>query len=314
MFAKDVKIGFVVGGILIATLIAYLLVAGKSKPKAVELAEGESVQQVQPVGSESSPAPTPEVKKEEPVTTPEAPKTETKPETVATGDTKTTDPFQPAPAGRDVWSTALNSGTVLMSVTPTSPVGTPAVSEPAAANSGAVTTEAKMVSDSVPSLIDNPQTTVPTTVTDNKPTTVAPPVRTAPTGRQHVVKSGETLTMISIAAYGDQKYWKQIASANPTINADKLKVGQTINLPELATKKEVITAPLNGGVTVPVNSRTEYEVVAGDSLHRIAQKLYGKDAMWAKIYELNKAAIGSNPAKLKLHMKLKLPAAPTLRA
>jgi nucleoid-associated protein YgaU len=62
-----------------------------------------------------------------------------------------------------------------------------------------------------------------------------------------------------------------------------------------------------------VDPRSEYRVQSGDSLHKIAVKLYGKIDMVDKIYELNKAAIGPNKAKLKLGMVLKLPEAPVAK-
>ena len=51
---------------------------------------------------------------------------------------------------------------------------------------------------------------------------------------------------------------------------------------------------------------------SGDSLHKISMKLYGKIDMVQKIYDLNKSAIGDNPAKLKLGQVLKLPQPPTV--
>lgn len=303
MLRKDVKIGFVVGGILIATLIAYVITAGRGKPRTVELAEGETVQQVQPAGSEASatvaeavpqPDPTPPVASTPDASTPNA----------SAVQTKTPDPFQPS-GNRDVWATALNSGTVLMSVTPSASRETTA--EPAIANTAVAATEAtasgSTASESVPSLLPTTQPAATLVVSE--------PPQVSRNTRSHVIQKGEILTGIAIAAYGDQKYWKQIAAANPAINPNRLKVGQTIALPEIAAKKERIAGAYNGGVTSPVISKSQYEVKSGDSLRRIAMKLYGREAMWQKIYELNKAQIGADPARLKLHTVLKLPEAPT---
>jgi nucleoid-associated protein YgaU len=289
MLRKDVKIGFAVGGILIATLIAYVITAGRGTPKTVELAEGDAPLQVQPAGAET-PAPQVQPEPEKAVVSAPEPKPETTP--------KPADPFQPSNSNaRDVWATALNSGTVLMSVTPSAQTSP----EPAVANGAATTTETR-TSETPPSLL--PPSTQPVTETKPLPTVQS----TAPrSGRSHTVQKGETLTMIAIAAYGDQKYWKQIAAANPSINPNKLKIGTTVTLPDLGAKKAQVAGALNGGVSAPVSSRSQYEVQSGDSLRRIAIKLYGKEAMWQQIYELNKSTIGADPARLKLHTLLKLP-------
>ena len=82
----------------------------------------------------------------------------------------------------------------------------------------------------------------------NAPTTAGAAVASAPTsnpatkssgsgaqaatsGGTHVVAKGETLSSISKKHYGDSKYWKAIASANPKINANSLSVGAKLSIP-----------------------------------------------------------------------------------
>lgn len=50
-----------------------------------------------------------------------------------------------------------------------------------------------------------------------------------------------------------------------------------------------------------------HKVVSGDSLWKIAQKVYGDGSQYKKIYEANKTKIGKDPNKLKLGMELILP-------
>jgi nucleoid-associated protein YgaU len=50
-----------------------------------------------------------------------------------------------------------------------------------------------------------------------------------------------------------------------------------------------------------------YEVQAGDTLATIAQQFYGDPSQWRRIYDANKDAIGADPDKLKLGMKLTIP-------
>ena len=50
-----------------------------------------------------------------------------------------------------------------------------------------------------------------------------------------------------------------------------------------------------------------YEIASGDTLGSIAEKLYGDQTQWRRIYDANKDAIGSDPDKLTVGMKLKIP-------
>jgi 5'-nucleotidase len=50
-------------------------------------------------------------------------------------------------------------------------------------------------------------------------------------GGAYTVKKGDTLYSIARSRYGDGKQWQKIASANPGVRPETLKVGQTITLP-----------------------------------------------------------------------------------
>ncbi len=54
---------------------------------------------------------------------------------------------------------------------------------------------------------------------------------TATGGGNYVVKKGDTLYRIAKEHYGDGKQWQKIASANPGVSPQSLKVGQTLVLP-----------------------------------------------------------------------------------
>jgi nucleoid-associated protein YgaU len=54
---------------------------------------------------------------------------------------------------------------------------------------------------------------------------------------------------------------------------------------------------------------TQYTVVSGDSLSKIAKKHYGDAAKWHQIYDANKATIGSNPDHIEVGQVLTLPQA-----
>ena len=50
-------------------------------------------------------------------------------------------------------------------------------------------------------------------------------------GGAYTVKKGDTLYSIARTRYGDGKQWQKIASANPGLRPETLKVGQTITVP-----------------------------------------------------------------------------------
>ncbi len=128
----------------------------------------------------------------------------------------------------------------------------------------------------------------------------------APASQSYVVKSGDTLTSIAQNFYGPKGKWETIAAANPGINPNKLKVNSTITIPHMDGASS-LSSP---GTATATPSTDSYTVVGGDTLSGISQKVYGSQKHWRAIYEANKSAIGSDPADLKVGMKLKIPAKP----
>lgn len=132
--------------------------------------------------------------------------------------------------------------------------------------------------------------------------------------RTHVMQQDETFTSIAKMLYGDGRHYLAIQKANPDLDPTRIRPGTIINLPDPATIKGDRAAGNDSGAATAearraLDPKTEYEVKANDSLHKIATRVYGTSTMWEKIYELNQEAIGSDPARLKLGMVLKLPPA-----
>jgi nucleoid-associated protein YgaU len=178
-----------------------------------------------------------------------------------------------------------------------------------------------------PEVAIGPTPAIPTTVTPSVPLSPsaaaaalsAPASPAAPTthpvqantgARTHVVASGETYSSIALSVYGTSKYWNRIADANPNIDPKNLRPGMTLIIPAFSpTIQPAVPAAVAAPAQPAIDPKTEYRVQSGDSLYKIAIHLFNDGKMSDKIYEMNKALIGPDPAKLKVGMVLKLPAA-----
>jgi nucleoid-associated protein YgaU len=114
---------------------------------------------------------------------------------------------------------------------------------------------------------------------------------------KYTVAQGDTLSAIAIKRYGDPRYIHQIVAANPGMNPNRLRAGDRITLPEVATKGEKVSPP----------QAKVYVVQKNDSLISIARKVYGDSSMYPKIYEANKDILSSPSARLYSGQKLRLP-------
>jgi nucleoid-associated protein YgaU len=222
----------------------------------------------------------------------------------------------------------LNGGKLpVISETPTlSAAGGPTNPDTGASAAAKATPEAVVIAPPAGAGNSTPEIVKPTdTKTDrasDKIETKAPAdtgdTASATAGRPHKVRSGETYSSIAKLIYGDGRYYLAIEKANPNVDPSKLKPGMTINLPDVETVKGAAAHPAgekqkaepSSSSGKEIDSATEYRVQSGDSLHRIAMKRYGSSTMADKIYELNKATIGDDSAKLKVGMVLKMPPNP----
>ncbi len=92
---------------------------------------------------------------------------------------------------------------------------------------------------------------------------------------------------------------------------DFLKKGKEEPAPKAPVAKPTITPP-NTSVprsepkSQPTDSDT-YTVQSGDSLSKIAKKLYGDANNWHKLYDANKTLIGDNPDMIQPGQRLTVP-------
>ncbi len=358
---KDVKLGFAIGGVLLAVAIVFALVNTSHPKQPVDVADGSDSAQTDSNASDSgkTDANKPAVVKNDATEIGRSAKTEqtakveqAKPDTAKTDIAKTDQPESRDIFGKSStnWDESLKTGTPV----PLTPVplmaGVMETSTSDTAKNDPTTgvNTPKRTNRSTGSTVSgvnfaNPQTATQTTsngtaapaggnftnhvtqrdaddlikgaATPAGTTTVhvtAPDTRTATT---HVVKNGETFVTIAAAYYGNGKYYKLIVAANPKVDPTHLKIGQTITLPAYDAKAETAkSAKPAAAPEAPIDAKAEYRVLAGDNLHRICVKLYGDSKQVDALYDLNKAKIGSDPAKLKLGMVLKLPIAPTAKS
>jgi nucleoid-associated protein YgaU len=191
------------------------------------------------------------------------------------------------------------------------------------------TAEAKT---SKPAPADDQKATEPAPVQQHESQQQQPATRSGGVAKAHThkVQKGETFSTIAAAAYGSANYYPYIMRANPNVNARALKPGTELVLPDVSevkgtgttttgeektsAKGEAIPASFHKTAPAPLDATKEYKVVAGDSLNRIAIRLYGKQDMTQKLYEANRSTIGDNPAAIKVGMVLKLPQPPVVAA
>lgn len=176
--------------------------------------------------------------------------------------------------------------------TPTAPTGTPALSGNAPSDKKATAT---------PEI--RPNTPTP------KPTAGQPTEGVEYT--TYTVKDRDTGVSIAQEWFGDGNKWALISKANPMVDFNRLKIGQTLRLPPKDAAKETVKPTTT--VSKPAESAGDpniYVVKSGDTLNSIARAKYGDALLWELIYDANKKTIGDDPGALKIGMKLTIPAKP----
>jgi nucleoid-associated protein YgaU len=132
--------------------------------------------------------------------------------------------------------------------------------------------------------------------------------------RTHVIASGDTFEALAQKYYGSATKWQLISKANPTVEPERLKIGQKIRIPA-ATATATATLDVPSGAAGSVGARSSesvtttggsFHVVAkGDTLSSISRKYFGSDKYWRQILSANK---GTTEKNLKIGQKLVIPA------
>lgn len=127
----------------------------------------------------------------------------------------------------------------------------------------------------------------------------------------YTVVAGDTFTSIADDKYGSDAYTKPLIAANPQIkDPNLLVIGMKIKLPPRESLSlESTVASTSGSVQKAIESKTgrTYTVQPGDTLYGIARETLSSGERWREIFDLNKSAIGDNPAVLKVGQVLAIP-------
>jgi nucleoid-associated protein YgaU len=144
-------------------------------------------------------------------------------------------------------------------------------------------------------------------------TTAVPPAPAAMASQTYKIQHGDSLATISEHFYKTPNKWRVIYNANKAkigANPDNLKDGMELVIPDASGAASASPASPAAATATPA-AGTKYTVGTGDTLTSIAQKSYGSatKANIDRIYQANKAKIGSDPDNLKVGMDLVIPAA-----
>lgn len=145
---------------------------------------------------------------------------------------------------------------------------------------------------------------------------VTRPTIEAPRFEIYIVKGGDTLEKIAKARLGSSAYAKAIAQANPMKDPHRLKVGDEVRVPLDPSNIQGKVLPEigkpaseSGGAGPGGAGWTEYTAVAGDSLSKISQTVYGSSKHWKLILDANRKTL-PEAEKLRVGMRLMLPPKP----
>jgi len=121
----------------------------------------------------------------------------------------------------------------------------------------------------------------------------------------YIVVKGDNLWKIAEKKYNDGYAWTKIAKENNLRNASVITVGQKLKMP-VVEKTATIEKISNNSVTNKIGQGTDYVVVKGDNLWKIAVNAYGDGYKWTNIYQENKAII-PHAGLLEIGMTIKIP-------
>jgi nucleoid-associated protein YgaU len=133
-----------------------------------------------------------------------------------------------------------------------------------------------------------------------------PPAVLPPEFIDHIVQKNESFESIAKKYFGPKAGASIIAKANPFVDPLRIQPGRVLRIPkDPGNIQGVPTAPVKPEVSPRTTSNT-YVVKSGDSLSKIASKVYGDSRMAKKIFDANKDRM-KNIDSLKVGQELIIP-------
>jgi nucleoid-associated protein YgaU len=132
--------------------------------------------------------------------------------------------------------------------------------------------------------------------------------KTAANVDTYYVKSGESLSIISIRYYGSAEYVDQIARVNNLGNPNQVKVGTRLILPKSFNQTTIATSG-DRSTPSPANvqkKRQTVKVREGETLSDIAKRELGDGTKWRTLWKANMKVV-PNPDRLRPGTILQLP-------
>ena len=285
MFRKDIRVGFLIGAVALVGGVGYLLFAGDSKPEADPGVDAMTA-----------------------AVDPAAPAEMTKPRDAITPGTSS--------SAAGTAGSAAATPDDLLGATSDAPWDADAFRSPP---------PPQVTLTPPPRTGTSPLVTPGGDLTASLDRTlggITAPAKTAPPaakpdvpagGTAHAIESGENFSTLAKKFYGDGNLYYVIQKANPSVDPTRLKIGQSVTIPDRAAAEAAKPAvktdakPDAAKPDAPADSGYTHVVSGSDTLYSIAEKRLGRAALWKEIYELNKSTIGGDPTKLQVGMTLRLP-------
>ncbi len=116
----------------------------------------------------------------------------------------------------------------------------------------------------------------------------------------YTVIPGDNLWRIAVKFYGSGSYWRKVYEDNRAVirNPNRVYAGQQL----------LIIRAKQGNPGIGQAEGSIYRVQLGDSLWKIAQRIYGRGELWRRIYQANRKAI-IEPGRLRTGQKIVIPGA-----
>lgn len=114
---------------------------------------------------------------------------------------------------------------------------------------------------------------------------------------EYIVQPGDTLSRIAFNIFGNRSKWAELAAENEIVNPERILPGDVIKYQVTESSKTYQNKADSLSTSIVV-------VEKGDTLSKIANRLFGSTSYWRSIWRLNQSEI-PNPHRLKVGQELK---------